>query len=114
MTTTTRPRALHTLLNAPTDAASLVLFRILFGSLMALAAIRFMAYGWIEQLYIEPVYHFTYVGFDWVQPWSVEGMYLHFIIIALSALGIAFGAWYRLSALVFVVSFTYIELLDKT
>ena len=28
--------------------------------------IRFWAKGWIEKLYIDPVFHFKYYGFEWV------------------------------------------------
>jgi len=40
--------------------APLVHFRMLFGLMMALSAIRFYHYGWIESLYIEPIYFFSY------------------------------------------------------
>jgi len=103
-----------TAIDAPIDAASLAAFRILFGVLMVVSVGRFFAYGWIESLYIDPVYHFTYFGFDWVRPWPPWGMYLHFVIVGVSALGLALGAFYRVSAVVFFLSFTYIELIDKT
>lgn len=41
-------------------------------------------------------------------------MYLHFVLLALAALGIALGCFYRLSAVFFFLGFTYVELLDKT
>lgn len=97
----------------PADGASLAAFRIAFGLLGLAGAIRFFAYGWIDDLYLAPAYHFTYWGFGWVQPWPGWGLYLHFALMGLFSLGIALGYKYRLCAVLFFLSFTYVELLDK-
>jgi vitamin K-dependent gamma-carboxylase len=110
----TRLRNLLERLNRPVDAAGLAAFRIAFGAVMVFAVARFVARGWVEELYVSPSFHFTYLGFEWVRPWPAWGMALHFALMGLAALGILLGAWTRLSALVFFVTFTYAELLDKT
>lgn len=94
--------------------APLVTFRILFGLIMTLGVIRFMAKGWIEQLYLTPKLFFPYYGFTWIKPLDSTGMYLIFILMLLSAMGICLGLFYRLSAVIFFLTFTYVELLDKT
>ena len=81
---------------------------------MATGAFRFMASGWIERLYGEPDFFFKFYGFEWVEPLSVAGMYWVYGIVGLSALGIMLGLFYRWSALVFWLSFTYTELIDVT
>ena len=81
---------------------------------MAAGAFRFMASGWIERLYGEPDFFFKFYGFEWVEPLGPEGMYWVYGIIGLSALGIMLGFFYRWSALVFWLSFTYTELVDVT
>jgi hypothetical protein len=96
-----------------TDAATLAFFRLAFGLLMVFSVLRFAANGWIEKFYIQPKFHFTYYGFDWVKPYGVY-TYVAFIICGLSALFVAIGFKYRLSVILFFLSFTYIELLDKT
>ena len=57
----------------PVDAASLAAFRIFFGVLVAIGAIRFLVYGWVEQFFERPTFFFKYWGFEWVQvlphPW---------------------------------------------
>ena len=98
----------------PVDGSSLAAFRIAFGLLGLAGALRFFAYGWIDDLYLAPAYHFTYWGFGWVQPWPGGGMYLHFALMGLFSLGIALGYQYRLCAVLFFLSFTYGELLDQT
>ncbi|GGE30787.1 type I deoxyribonuclease HsdR [Psychroflexus planctonicus] len=80
---------------------------------MFLSIIRFWSYGWIEKLYLDPKFHFSYYGFEWVKPIG-DWTYLIFIICGISALLVALGLKYRLAILVFFLSFTYIELMDKT
>ena len=98
----------------PVSAASAAAFRVAFGLLGVVAACRVAANGWIDALYLEPAHHFTYVGFGWVQPWPGWGMYLHFALLGLTGLGVAFGYRYRLSISAFFLLFTYVELIDKT
>lgn len=81
---------------------------------MLFGALRFSYYGWIEKLYLEPQFFFKFYGFEWVKPFGETGMYLLFAIIALSALGILLGLFYRLASILFFCSFTYVELIDAT
>ena len=106
-------KAFQTYLNQTTETAPLAVFRIFFGLMMLLSILRFWAYGWIEKLYLEPAFHFSYFGFEWVKPLGVW-TYLLFALCGLAALLVALGYKYRLSMLVFFLSFTYIELMDKT
>ena len=101
-------------LDEPCDGAGIAAFRVLFGALMLLAVLRFASLGWIRELYAAPDFHFTYLGFDWVRPWPLWGLYVHFALMALAAAALALGFHARLSALVFFVLFTYAELLDKS
>ncbi len=100
-------------MDAPVDIASLVAFRIGFGLLMSAAMVRSLARGFVRTLYVEPSFHFTWAAFSWVRPWPAWGMYAHFVLLALLALGVALGWRYRLCAAAFCVGFTYVELLDK-
>ena len=80
---------------------------------MCYSIIRFWLKGWIETLYIQPSFHFSYYGFNWVKPLD-NYTYMLFFICGLSAFLVAIGFKYRLSILLFFLSFTYIELMDKT
>ena len=99
--------------NKQTSAAPLAVFRMFFGFLMLISLVRFWLKGWIESLYIEPSFHFSYYGFEWVKPLGLY-TYALFIICGISAFFVAIGYKYRLSILIFFLSFTYIELMDKT
>ncbi|NMH28086.1 HTTM domain-containing protein [Flavobacterium silvaticum] len=100
-------------LSEQTDAATLAFFRLAFGLLMLGGIIRFWSMGWIRKFYIDPIFHFTYFGFSWVKPIG-EWTHLLFVICGLSAVAVAIGWKYRFAIIVFFLSFTYIELMDKT
>ena len=95
------------------SAAPLAVFRICFGAMMLFSIIRFAAYGWIQKLYIDPNFHFKFFGFSWVKDWG-SGTYLLFVLCGISALFVALGWFYRIAIVLFFLSFTYIELIDKT
>ena len=100
--------------SSPVSPASLAAFRIAFGTLCLVATVRFLAMGWVSELYIEPDHHFSYYGFGWIQPWPGWWMYLHFALMGLASLGVALGYRYRLSITAFFLLFTYVELIDRT
>lgn len=81
---------------------------------MLFGALRFLSKGWVYELYIRPEFYFSYLGFEWVKPLPGNWMYLPFILMSAAALGILLGFRYRISAILFFLSFTYVELLDKT
>lgn len=109
-----RQQQISTSAHQPSGLAPLAGFRLLFGLLVLGATVRFWAHGWIEELYLRPRFFFPYYGFEWVRPLPAPWLYGVFGLLALSALGVALGAWYRLSALVLLLTFGYVELLDKT
>jgi hypothetical protein len=94
--------------------APLITFRIVFGLLMFFSLARFWWRGWITAVYVQPRFHFTYLGFEWVQPLGNTGMHLLFGLILLSTLLITLGLFYRAAAITFFIGFTYVELIDVT
>jgi vitamin K-dependent gamma-carboxylase len=98
----------------PVDVASLAAFRIIFGAIMCFGALRLIASGWLEPMYVEPTWAFKYPGFGWVEAWPAWGMYLHYAVLAVLALMIALGAWHRLVTLLFTIGFLYTQLIDVT
>jgi hypothetical protein len=87
---------------------------MLFGAVMVFSCLRFISNGWIYTQYVEPSIHFPYMGFEWVVSLGSPGMEILFAVMTLAALGIALGAFYRVSAVAFFLTFTYVELIDKT
>lgn len=106
-------KGINAYLGKPVYSASLAVFRAVFGLMLFGSVVRFWAKGWIEELYIRPSFFFHYWGFEWVQPLG-QWTYLLFVVCGLSALAFALGWRYRLASVVLFLSFTYIELMDKT
>ena len=91
----------------------LAVYRIGFGLLVMFSIVRFWYNGWIESLYLDPGFHFSFLGFSWVKPLGIY-TYFIFIICFISALFVMLGYKYRIAIITLFLSFTYIELMDKT
>jgi len=100
-------------LNKQTEAAPLAVFRIFFGLMMLISVVRFWSYGWIDKLYIQPTFSFSYYGFEWIRPIG-NYTYILFALVAIASILIMLGYKYRIAIMLFFLSFTYIELMDKT
>jgi hypothetical protein len=96
-----------------TSAAPLAVFRAIFGLMLLISTVRFVAMGWVKELYISPRFFFPFYGFGFVKPLG-EWTYLLFAICGISALLVALGWHYRLASAALFLSFTYIELIDKS
>ncbi|MBK8538726.1 MAG: HTTM domain-containing protein [Ardenticatenia bacterium] len=95
-------------------AASLRAFRLTFGLLGLIGALRFFWRGWLRSLYLWPPYHFSYLGFSWLKPWPWEWLLnLHLVLLAAAALALALGLRPRLSAGLYLLLFLMVELWDK-
>lgn len=96
------------------DGASLIVFRVLFGLIMAWEVVRYFQKGRIYRNYIMPEFHFKYYGFEWVAPLPGDGMYWLFAFLGVLAMCIAVGAFYRLASTLFFLCFAYIFFIDQT
>ncbi|XP_069558795.1 vitamin K-dependent gamma-carboxylase [Brachyistius frenatus] len=106
--------SLVSLLNRPTDPASLGIFRCLFGLLMAIDVTQERGLSHLDYKYLDgaPVCRFPL--FNFLQPLPLDWMYLVYVVMFLGALGIMLGCFYRLSCLMFISTYWYIFFLDKT
>jgi len=100
-------------LDTPTDTASVVLLRIVFGLLMFWEMVIFYYNGWIRELYARPQFHFQYEWFQWLRPLPEEAIYLLFASLALLSLMIALGLFYRISTLLFFLGYSYFFLVER-
>jgi len=81
---------------------------------MLFSTLRFISLGWVHEQYIQPSYHFPYYGFEFVRAYSPELIYCLFGLLLVSTIGIILGLFYRFHCILFFLTFTYIELIDKT
>ena len=100
-------------LDTPTDTASIVLLRIVFGLLMFWEMTRYYYNGWIRELYVKPQFYFQYEWFQWLKPLPEEAMYLLFASLAILSLMITLGLFYRISTILFFLGFSYFFLLER-
>jgi len=96
------------------DVAPLVTFRILFGITTFISTLRFLLLGWVDLHFVDTKVQFKYFGFEWVKLLPAEWMYAIHILMLMASIGIVFGAFYRISAIVFFFCFTFCELIDIT
>ncbi len=96
-----------------TPAAPLAVFRIAFGLLILASVVRFWAKGWIAELYLQPKFFFPYYGLEFIRPLGGY-TYALFAVCGACALLVALGWQYRPAAAGLFLSFTYIELMDKS
>lgn len=112
LSTGAEPRTWLARLGDPIDGAWLSAFRFLFGLLLAISVYRFLAFGWIERLLVDPSFHFKYWGFEWVEPLPGPWMRALFWLLLVAALATAVGFCFRVSAAVLGSGFVYFQLID--
>lgn len=110
---TERPPLWHRLF-APVDIAPLVFFRVTFGLLMILEVAGYTIDGLVERNWVKPQMHFTYFGFEWVKPLPGIGTYFLIAVLLIAAIGIMLGAFYRISAGIFALGFTWFYLIEQS
>jgi hypothetical protein len=101
-------------LQEPISLAPLASFRALFGALMFYSTLRFVFNGWVESLYLEPDFLFHWIDSAYLDWLAGPPLYIYFALMALSSLGICFGLFYRASCIIFFLTFSSVELLDKS
>jgi hypothetical protein len=88
----------------PIDIASIAVFRISFGLLLLYDTYTYFANGWIKTFYIDPPYHFAFFGFDFIRPLPGDGMYVLFVVLAICAVLVTVGLFYRVAMTVFFLA----------
>lgn len=101
-------------LQRPISIAPLIVYRLLFGLMVGYGCLWSISKEDIKIRYLEPSFFFKYYGFEWLSFVGAEGLYILYAIWFISALGIFFGAFYRISIWSFFFVFTYLHLLDAT
>ncbi|RRO25143.1 HTTM domain-containing protein [Flavobacteriaceae bacterium 14752] len=96
------------------DNSPLIVFRIIFGFLIAAEAWGAIFTGWIKRTLIEPEFTFNFIGFDFLQPLPGEWMYVYYIVMGLAGFFVMIGFKYRLNILVYTIMWTAVYLMQKT
>lgn len=102
------------LLFTQVDNSALVLFRMIYGLLLAAEAFGSIALGAVDRLFIEPQFTFTFIGFDFLQPLPGDGMYYLYRLMGVAGLMIMVGYKYRAAIIFYAITWAYVYLLQKS
>jgi hypothetical protein len=98
---------------APVDIASLVAVRVALGLCIAWEAYFYLSEGSVYRRFLQGRHLIGWPGFEWVQTWPGDGMYLHFYAIILLGLCFSVGLLYRVVAPLLCASLVYVLLLSQ-
>jgi len=103
---------LRLMLSQPVDGSSLALFRALFGALLFIGTCVECRRNY--SCYTVLNFYFTYPLFSFVKPAGKIGIALVLALLLLSSVGLCLGLFYRASAIVAFVTYSYLFLLDRS
>lgn len=96
------------------DNSALIVFRMMFGALLAIEAIGGIFTGWIERTLIEPQFTFNFIGFDFLQPLPGNGMIWYYSLLGLLGIFVMIGFKYRLSIFLYTLLWAGVYLMQKS
>lgn len=96
------------------DNVSLVVFRILFGLIVATELTSRLLSGYVRRIFVEPDFTFSFIGFDFLQPLPGIWMYVYVIIMIILSLFIMIGFKYQWSTILSLLMWLGIYFMQKT
>lgn len=96
------------------DNSALIVFRMIFGALLAIEAIGAIFTGWIRRSLIEPEFTFSFIGFEFLQPLPGNGMLWYYGIMGCFGILVMLGYRYRLSILMYTLMWAGVYLMQKS
>ncbi|UJH90435.1 HTTM domain-containing protein [Antarcticibacterium sp. 1MA-6-2] len=96
------------------DNSALVVFRVLFGFLIAVEAFGAIFTGWIKRTLIEPQETFNFIGFEFLQPLPGNGMLYYYAVMGMFGIFVMLGYRYRVSIIAYGIMWTAVYLMQKS
>ncbi len=96
------------------DNSALLVFRMIYGVLLAAEAFGSIALGAVKRLFVDVHFTFTFIGFEWMEPLPGYGMYGLYGLMGVAGLMIMLGYRYRMAMLFYAIAWTYVYLLQKS
>lgn len=96
------------------DNSALVVFRMIFGFLIAIEAFGAIFTGWIRRTLIEPQETFTFIGFEFLQPLPGNGMLYYYAVMGVFGLLVMVGYKYRFSIIAYTVMWAGVYFMQKS
>ncbi|QDT03193.1 Vitamin K-dependent gamma-carboxylase [Rubripirellula lacrimiformis] len=99
--------------NDAVDSLILVWVRIVVAIAIYCWADSFLRNDQYLAIFVEPRFLFKYEPFQWVQRWTADGMWWHFAITKIAAVGLVFGLLSRVCAATLCFSIAYVLLVER-
>nr|WP_262913884.1 HTTM domain-containing protein [Aequorivita vitellina] len=96
------------------DNIGLVLFRAVFGLLIATEAFGAILTGWLRRTLVEPPFTFNFIGFNFLQYLQGDLMYYYFVIMGIFGVFVMLGYKYRFSMIAYAIMWTAVYLMQKS
>lgn len=96
------------------DNSALIVFRIIFGVLLAVEAFGAIFTGWIRRVFIEPQFTFNFIGLEFLQPLPGNGMLWYYGIMGVFGIFVTLGFKYRFSIFMYAVMWSAVYLMQKS
>ncbi|MDR5589108.1 HTTM domain-containing protein [Christiangramia sp. SM2212] len=96
------------------DNSALVVFRVLFGLLIAIEAFGAIWTGWIRRTLIEPSVTFNFIGFEFLQPLPGNGMLWYYAVMGIFGIFVMLGFRYRMSIICYGIMWSAVYLMQKS
>lgn len=96
------------------DNSALVVFRALFGLLIAIEAFGAIFTGWVRRTLIDPDFTFNFIGFEFLQPLPGDGMIWYYAIMGVFGIFVMLGFKYRISIIAYTLMWSAVYLMQKS
>lgn len=101
------------LANQPVDALIVVWVRVAVAAAIFVWADAFLSGDRYRAIFVEARVLMKYSGFEWIGLWPGDGMWWHFIVTKIAAVGLGIGLLTRLCAGVLFASVAYVLLVER-
>ncbi|GGX12695.1 HTTM domain-containing protein [Aquimarina muelleri] len=96
------------------DNSALIVFRVIFGFLIAAEAIGAIFTGWVTRTLVEPKFTFNFIGLDFLQPLPGNGMYYYFAVMGVFGILVMIGFKYRWSMIGYTILWAGVYFMQKS
>ncbi len=96
------------------DNSPLIIFRIIFGFLVACECWGAILTGWVKRVLVDTCFNFHFIPFSFLHPLPGNGMYLYFFVMGALGIAIMLGYRYVLATITFCLLWGGVYFMQKS